>query len=348
MTIGAMATLITMTFTLSTEVEGVRTVVVNLDGDHHGRRLLQHLYNDQFFEIETGIGQSEAESRLRAGSVDIMLLIPADYSEHIARREPVDVQVIIDGSQPGVAELARNRIFAVVADINRQLILERTHPVSGLNLQAIELLPRIRYNSDLRTIVSVVPGLMGIVLTVPAVGASAALARERERGSFEVVISTPLARWPLLLGRVAPYVVIGLIDIGIFTAVGCLGFGVPMRGDPLLFVLLGLVYVVATASSGVFIAQFLQTQHAAVITTFMLFGITPVYLSDIFFPVLSMPVWLQWLSPLLPATHFTIIARGILLKGIGWSILWPNGLAMLGMSVVMSSLAYARFRKKLD
>jgi ABC-2 type transport system permease protein len=322
--------------------------VVNLDGDYYGRLLIQHLSNDQFFDAESAIDQADAERRLRVGTASILLLIPTDYSEHIARREPADVQVIIDGSQPGVAELARNRISAIAADINRQLLRERALLVDGLDLQTIELLPSIRYNPDLRTIVSVVPGLMGIVLTVPAVGASAALARERERGSFEVVISTPLARWPLLLGRVVPYVVIGLIDIGIFTTVGCLGFGVPLRGDPLLFVLLGSIYIVATASSGVFIAQFLQTQHAAVIVTFMLFGITPVYLSDIFFPVLSMPAWLQWLSPLLPATHFTIVARGILLKGVGWSVLWPNGLAMLGMSAIMSGLAYARFRKKLD
>jgi len=111
--------------------------------------------------------------------------------------------------------------------------------------------------------------------------------------------------------------------------------------------LLGLVYVFATASSGVFVAQYLNTQHAAVITSFMLFGITPVYLSDIFFPVVCMPVWLQRLSPLLPATHFTTIARGVFLKGVGLRALWPSGLTLLVMGTVMSLLAYARFRKKL-
>jgi ABC-2 type transport system permease protein len=162
-----------------------------------------------------------------------------------------------------------------------------------------------------------------------------------------VVASTPLGRWPLLLGRVFPYVLVGLLDIGIFTAIARLAFGVPLRGGLGLFVILGCVYIFATASSGVFIAQFSRSQHGAAIITFELFGIAPTYLSNIFFPVASMPLWLQWLSASLPATHFTAIARGIFLKGIGWEILWPNVLALLAIGALTSALAYARFRKKL-
>jgi ABC-2 type transport system permease protein len=211
----------------------------------------------------------------------------------------------------------------------------------------LEFRPRVRYNADLKSIVSVVPGLMAIVLTVPAVGAASAFARERERGSFEMVISTPLGRWPLLLGRAFPYVLIGLLDIGVFVAIGYFVFGVPLRGSLGLFVLLSLIYIFATTTSGVFVAQFLHTQHTAMIVTFMLFGIVPFYLSDIFFPVSSMPTWLQWLSATQPATHFTAIARGIFLKGVGWDVVWPSGLILLAQGTVMSALAYLRFQKKL-
>jgi ABC-2 type transport system permease protein len=110
---------------------------------------------------------------------------------------------------------------------------------------------------------------------------------------------------------------------------------------------MGLLYIFATCSSGVLIAQFMNTQHAATIVTFMLFSITPFYLSDMFFPVCSMPTWLQWLSAIQPATHFTAIARGILLKGVGWSILWPRALAILAAGIATSVLAFARFRKRL-
>jgi ABC-2 type transport system permease protein len=353
LTVGGVSTLVTLAYTLSTDVENVRTLVVNLDAGQYSRRLVQALANDRFFDLEMVSQREEAERRLRDGPARAAVIIPADYSRCIDRGEAVRVQVFIDGSEPGVAVLAESHLSAIVGSASRQLAMEvverqgiATLDVPGSRPRVV-LNARVRYNADLKTVFGVVPGLMGIVLIVPAVGASAAFARERERGSFEVVASTPLGRWPLLLGRVFPYVLVGLFDIGVFTAIARFAFGVPLRGGLGLFVVLGCVYVFATASSGIFIAQFSRSQHGAAIITFELFGIAPTYLSDIFFPVASMPLWLQWLSASLPATHFTAIARGIFLKGVGWEALWPNVLALLGMGALMSGLAYARFRKRL-
>jgi ABC-2 type transport system permease protein len=256
------------------------------------------------------------------------------------------VQVLIDGSEPGVAIMARNHAVAAAANVSQQLVIESVRR-GVVTASMMELRPRVRYNADLKTVISVVPALVGVVLTVPAVGAAAAFARERERGSFEMVASTPLGRWPLLLGRVFPYVLIGLFDIVIFAAIARFMFGVPLRGGLTLLIALGCIYIFATASIGVFIAQLSRTQHGAVIVTFELLGIAPTYLSDIFFPVATMPAWLQRLATLLPATHFTAIARGIFLKGVGWEVLWPNALALAAMGVVMSLLAFTRFRKKV-
>jgi ABC-2 type transport system permease protein len=347
MTVGGMVTLIILVYTLSTDIEGVTTLVVDLDKNHYSRQLVQALANDEFFALEMVTGRDEAEQRLQEGSAKVVIVIPTNYNRRINRGETVRVQAIIDGSEPGVAELACNHILAIANNLSLQLMIEEMARRGVPIPTSLDFRPRVRYNADLKTIVSVVPGLMAMVLIVPAVGASSAFARERERGNFELVISTPLGRWPLLLGRVFPYVLIGLFDIGIFTAIGRFIFGVPLRGNLALFVLSGSIYIFATASSGVFIAQFLHTQHTAAIATFMLFGITPMYLSDIFFPVSSMPAWLQWQSALLPATHFTTIARGIFLKGVGWDIFWPNVLMMLTPGVVMSVLAYLRFQKKL-
>ncbi|MBN1179799.1 MAG: ABC transporter permease [Anaerolineae bacterium] len=347
MTFGAMVTLLTLAYTLSTDVEGVVTLVVDLDRGRHSRTLIRSLDNDGFFALEMALCRDEAERRLQQGSADVAVLIPAGYSERIDRGEAVSLPVLIDGSAPGVAELAASRIVTLVDVSAQRLIVERMARSGLLVTMPLDFRPRVRYNSDLKTVVSVAPALMGVVLIVPAVGAAGALGRERERGSFEMVISTPLGRWPLLLGRICPYIIVGLFDIGLFTALGYLVFDVPLRGNLGLFVLLGIIYILATASSGVLIAQFLPTQHSAMIVTFMLFGITPVYLSNIFFPVSSMPAWLQLESALLPATHFTTIARAILLKGVGWEVLWPNALALLVTGVVMSVLAYLRFQKKL-
>lgn len=347
LTVGGVSTLVTLAYTLSTDIEGVRTLVVNLDAGQHSRRFVQALANDRFFDLEMAARRDEAEQGLQDGSVRVAVVIPADYSRSIDRGEATRVQVLIDGSEPGVAVLAESHVSAIAGSASRRLAMEVVERQGVAALDVLGFRPRVGYNADLKTVLGVVPGLMGIVLIVPAVGASAAFARERERGSFEVVASTPLGRWPLLLGRVFPYVLVGLLDIGIFTVIARLAFGVPLRGGLGLFVVLGCVYIFATASSGVLIAQFSRSQHGAAIITFELFGIAPTYLSNIFFPVASMPLWLQWLSASLPATHFTAIARGIFLKGVGWEILWPNVLALLAMGALTSALAYVRFRKKL-
>ncbi|MBN1810724.1 MAG: ABC transporter permease [Anaerolineae bacterium] len=353
MTVGPMISLVTFAYTLSTDIEQVRTLAVNLDAGQHGRQFVQALANDRFFDLEMVAQREDAERRLQVGSARVVVVIPGDYSQHVDRGEPVQVQVIIDGSEPGVAMLARNHVVAAASSVSQQLMVKAVQRGGAIDQQGVvdvnklEFRPRVRYNADLKTVIGVLPALMYAGLTVPAVGASAAFARERERGTFEVVVSTPLGRWPLLLGRVFPYVLLGLFDIGIFAAIARFVFGLPQRGALALLVMLGCVYVFATASIGVFIAQFLRTQHGAVIVMFELLGIMPMYLSDVFFPIVSMPAWLQGLSALLPVTHFNIIARGIFLKGVGWQVLWPNALAMLATGVVMSGLAYTRFRKKV-
>lgn len=347
LTVGGVSTLIMLVYTLSTDVKNVRTLVVDLDSGRHSPRFIQALDSDRFFSLEMAAGREEAERCLREGLVRVVVIIPADYSRSIDRGDTAHVQVLIDGSEPGVAILAESHVSAVAGSISQELVIEATERQEAVAVSGLGFRPRVRYNADLKTVVSVTPGLMGIVLIVPAVGAAAAFARERERGSFEMVACTPLGRWPLLLGRVVPYVLIGVFDIGIFTAIARFVFDVPLRGGVGLFIGLGCAYIFATASMGVFIAQFSRSQHGAVIITFELFGIAPSYLSNIFFPVASMPPWLQWVSALLPATHFTEIARGIFLKGVGWEVLWPNAAMLLAMGGLMSGLAYVRFQKKL-
>jgi ABC-2 type transport system permease protein len=347
MTVGAVSTLLTLALTMAIDVEGVRTLVVDLDGSYHSRHFVQALANDPFFELEPAASYEEAERNLQAGTTRLIVVLPAGYGRRVLRGETARVQVLLDGSEPDVATLAYHHVVAVTGDVSQRLVVERLNRQGVAAPSPPPFHPRVRYNPDMETVISVVPGLMAIVLTVPAVGASAAFARERERGTFEMVASTPLGRWPLLLGRVFPYLLIAVLDILIFTAIARFLFHVPLRGSLLLFILMGLLYVFATASSGVFLAQFMRTQHGAAIVTFELFGIAPTYLSNIFFPVVTMPTWLQWISATLPATHFNRIARGVLLKGTGLDVLWPNGLALLATGILMSGLAYVRFRKKL-
>jgi ABC-2 type transport system permease protein len=347
LTVGATASLAIMAYTLSTNIEGVLALVLDLDQSRQSRQFIQAMLNDEFFTLDFIAEPGKVERSLQQGLAKAVIIIPAGYSQDLQRGNTAQIQALIDGSEPSVAELARNHIEALANNLSQQIIIQEMvrqgMPVPAP--QALQL--RIRYNADLRTIASIMPGLMSVVLSVSAVGAASAFARERERGNFEQLICTPLGRWPLLLGRMFPYLLIGLFDVTIFAAIGYFAFDVPARGSLGLFVAFSSVYIFAIASAGVFIAQFLHTQHAAMITTFVLFGIVPSYISDIFFPVSSMPAWLQQQSALLPATHFTTIARGIFLKGVGWEVLWPHVITLLATGTVMSALAYLRFQKKL-
>jgi ABC-2 type transport system permease protein len=347
LTVGATASLAIMAYTLSTDIKGVPTLVLDLDQSRQSRQFTQAGLNDEFFTLDFITEPDEVERSLQQGLAKAVIVIPAGYSQDLQRGETAQIQALIDGSEPSVAELTRNHIEALANNLSQQVIIQEMVR-QGIPVPLPRALhPRVRYNADLRTIVSIMPGLMSVVLSVSAVGAASAFARERERGNFEQLICTPLGRWPLLLGRMFPYLLIGLFDVSIFVAIGYFAFDVPTRGSLGLFVAFSSVYIFAIASTGVFIAQFLHTQHAAMITTFVLFGIVPSYISDIFFPVSSMPTWLQQQSALLPATHFTTIARGIFLKGVGWEVLWPHVLTLFAMGTVMSMLAYVRFQKKL-
>jgi ABC-2 type transport system permease protein len=347
LTVGGMASLVIMAYALSADIENVDTLVVDLDRSRESRQFIQMVMNDDFFALNFVSGRNEAEQYLQDGLAKIALIIPADYSQRLSRSETVQIQVLIDGSVPSIAELAHNHISALTSNHSQRLIIQKIPRQGNSNALSLTFHPRIRYNTELKTIVSVMPGLMSIILAVSAVGAASAFGRERERGTLEMLICSPLGRWPLLLGRVFPYLVIGLFDVIVFALMGYFAFHVPMRGSLLLFILLSSVYLFAITSAGVFIAQFLDTQHTAMLVTFMLFGISPSYLSDIFFPVTTMPTWLQQEAAMTPATHFTVIARGIFLKGAGWEALWPNTMTLLATGVLMSVLAYLKFQKKL-
>lgn len=346
MTLGATGTLLILAYTLSTDVEGVRTLVVDMSRTAESRGLIQTLRNEPFFQVRQIEDRAVAEREIQAGRAKIAVIIPPDYSQRLHQRQAIQIQAIVDGSEPGIATAANMYLNAISGAV-AQKITRRNQNSGGVIPLSIDLKSRVAFNPQSKTIVSVFPGLIAIVLSVTSVGAAGALARERERGNFEMLICTPLGRLPLLLGRVIPYVIIGLLNIGLFIGIGMAAFRLPFEGDACLLILAGILYIFATAGAGIFMAQFLQTQYSAAIATFMLFGIAPTYLSDIFFPTQTMPVWLQWQSAGMPATHFNFIVRQVLLKGAGWESVWPGMLILLAMGLVMNTLAYLCFEKRL-
>jgi len=341
-TIGAMVLLMLLAYTFSIEVKGVPTAFWDADRSPQSRAYLDTLRNDDFFKL-CYLAQSEDEaSRLvTEGSAKVAVILPPGFGRKIKRGERAKLQVLVDGTAPNVAIRALGHVHALTAHFPSagSPSLEGPSPV--------ELRVRTLYNPGVKMINGFVPGLMGLVLSMPALGAAISVAREKEQGTIEQLIVTPLRRWQLLVGKLAPHLLVGLVDVGAFTLIGMLCFGVPFRGNPFHFLLLALTFLLANLALALFISTLVGSQQAATVIAFLIFVIPAIFLSGLFFPRFNMPTWLQKESHLLPVTHFVIIARGVMLKGVGLETLWRNGLFLLGFASALMALATIRFKKKL-
>ncbi len=342
LTAGAMVLLVLMAYTFSLDIEAVPTAVLDYDGSRQSRAYLDALANDRFFDIRFQLEHIDQIQRyVEDGRVKVAIVVPVDFSANLARGEEVAVQVIVDGSYPNTASQAVGHITALSQNFTLGLWQE------ALAQNGLDVRTRVRYNPDLKTIHGIVPGLMSIVLALPALSAALALAREKETGSIEGLMVTPLTRLELLVGKLTPYVLLGLFDVLSFTLIGTVGFGVPLRGGLPNLLLFSSVFLAANLGIGLLVATLVNSQQAALTITFLVFTAPPWILSGLFFPVESMPRWLQYVAFAIPATHFVTIARGIFLKGIGVETLWASGMILLVFGLVFNVLAVSRIRMKL-
>ena len=247
-------------------------------------------------------------------------------------------QILVDGSdnavQGAAAQLAQMPVHGSTAEASRNPV----RPISVVSF----------YNPERRSAVSIVPGLIGVILTMTMVlFTGVAIVRERERGNMELLIATPLTSAELMIGKVAPYVVIGLIQTTVVLALGVWMFHVPINGTLLDVYIAAALLILANLTLGLLISTRAQSQFQAMQMTFFVF-LPSILLSGFMFPFAGMPRVVQWLAELLPLTHFMRLIRGVMLRGAGVFELWPDLLALLAFTIVMMTLAILRFRKRLD
>jgi ABC-2 type transport system permease protein len=279
---------------------------------------------------------SDIDALLRAGRVSAVLVIPPDFETRLELRDRSPVQIVVDGSDQVIQSAARQlAAFPVYADVGWT---KNVAPVEVVNF----------YNPQRRAPLNTVPGLVGVILTMTLVMFTAiALVRERERGNLEMLIATPVSPWELTIGKVLPFVLIGLVQVTVVLSLGALLFGVPVRGSLAELYLVALVFIVASLSLGIFLSTLAKTQFQAMQMSFFTF-LPQILLSGFMFPYAGMPAPAQWLAEILPLTHFLRLVRGIMLRSAGLDDLWPS-LAALGVFiVVMFTVAVSRVRKRLD
>jgi ABC-2 type transport system permease protein len=344
MTIGMMIMLPLMQlvlfgFAIDTDVRHMPTVVYDADHTPASRDLVRRLEVTGYYDmVGQARGYDDIETAFRAGDAGVAIVIPARYAAELARGRTAHVQLLVDGSDPQTVASASNTAASVIGALAA---------MRGHTRPAIDVATSILYNPDLRTSVYIVPGLVGVILTLTMVMfTSMAIVRERERGTLEQLIVSPVKSVELVIGKILPYIVIGYVQMTLILLVGTRLFDVPLAGSMPLLYLLASLFIAGNLALGLFFSTLARTQQQAMQMSFF-FLLPNILLSGFMFPFAGMPRFAQILSTGLPLTHFLRIIRGVVLKGAGFAELAPEVLALaiiLGVLVLLTSL---RFRKKL-
>jgi len=340
-------------YAINTDVRHIPTVIYDQDRSAASRELAQSLRVTGFYDLLGEVrSYVEIENALRSGRARAALVIPVSYAANLRTGRTSQLQLVVDGSDPQTVGSAINTASGLVAARSSQLMLAQLSrggiaPVGGAGLEPIRLEPSTWYNPELRTAVYVVPGLIGVILTMTMVMLTAmAIARERERGTLEQLIVSPVRRVELVLGKILPYTVIGYVQMSLILLAGRLVFDVPLVGSLQLLYALSFLFIAANLALGLFFSTLAKTQQQAMQMSFF-FLLPNILLSGFMFPFESMPRPAQLIAQGLPLTHFLRIVRGITLKGAGFAdvsfeLVWLG--AIFAALVLLTSL---RFNKKL-
>jgi ABC-2 type transport system permease protein len=356
--IGPLFQLLALGYAANLDVSEIPTVLVDQDRSPASRALVERFTGSGYFEIKGGEDTALAvEPWLVAGRAQVALVIPLGYGEDAAAGRTPTVQVLADGTDSNSAVVGLGYASRIVAEAGAELIADRAQYAPPPRARVaparvagqIDLVPRVWYNPDLKSRWFYVPAVLAMVLLlVTMILPSMAVVREKEIGTLEQIIVSPLQSWQLILGKLAPFVVIGLIDLCLITAVMRLLFGVPLRGSFLLLVFMTLLYLLNTLGFGLLISTIVSTQQQAMMFSAFALMVPMIYLSGLIFPIENMPAIFQCVSYIIPVRYYGNVLRGIFLRGSGLEVLWPEALAMLAEGLLVLGLAALRFRKSLD
>ncbi len=332
-------------YAIQTDVRHLTTVVLDESRTPESRDLLAAFENTGNFRIIGQVNGREGLDRAIAqGDAQAGIVVPSDYPRRLGRGETATVQVIVDAADP-LSSQSAIAAAAGVAQVRNLLILGRAARRTGVPLDARV---RPRYNPGLRSPNYIVPGLVGVILTITMVLVTAmAIVRERERGTLEQLIVTPITKTELMLGKIAPYVGVGVVQMTAVLVIGRYVFDVPLTGNVVLLYSVALLFVVASLAFGLVISTLVRTQQQAIQLSFF-FVLPNILLSGFMFPRQAMPLVFQWVGLLLPLTHFLKVLRGILLKGVGLDALWREVAVLVAFGGLLITVAVRRFHKTLD
>jgi len=339
-------------FAVNTDVTNVPTVLVDQDRSASSRELVERFVESGYFEIiGSGERAAEIDRWLVTSQAQLGLVIGQGFGAALASSRPAAVQLIVDGSDAASANVALGYASSVTREFGA-LVEERRRRAAGAPPVAVGqavLVPRVFYNPDLKSRWFYVPAVLAMILMVMTMLLSAmGVVREKEIGTMEQLIVTPIRPWQLIVGKLAPFGAIGVIQVFLVTAVTVFGFSVPLRGSFPLLLGLTVLFLLNTLGLGLLVSTLVETQQQAMMAAVFTAMVPMIYLSGLIFPIENMPRVIQLVTYAVPLRYYAEIIRGVFLRGSAIDVLWPEALMLLGMGLFLLAVAALRFRKRLD
>lgn len=337
-------------YAATTDVKDVPVVVADGDRSQGSRELIQRFDASPSFSVIDVVSTNAAiDSYLEHGRAWLAVSIPAGYGADVEARRPVTLQLVADGTDANSTNVALGYATGLLGGYAQDLVEQATAaaPAGAPPRGGLDARVRVWFNPQLESRFFMIPGVLALVLLVVTANLSSmAIVREKELGTLEQLNVTPLRRWELIVGKLLPYGLVGMVDVLLVVAVAVLWFEVPLRGSFFLLFALTVVYVLCTLGLGLLVSTLSDTQQQAMMTTMFFFMMPMIYLSGFIFPIENMPAVIQPVTYLIPLRYFLVIVRGIFLKGIGLDLLWPQAAALAAWGIVVLALAVARSRKR--
>jgi ABC-2 type transport system permease protein len=342
--------LLLMAYALTVDLKNIPVAVLDLDRSQTSTAFIQQITAGQDLHLYTyARSMDDVSALLMRGRIKAAVIISPGFASDLEALRGIPLQVIIDGTEPESGNFAVQHITQraeqfVDTALAKQL---RAQGIALQSIQPLDVRVRTWYNPGLKPRNALIPGLLSMVLGFPALSVALTLAYEREHGTLEQLLATPISRAELLLGKIAPYIVVGLINVILIPLLSIAWFHISLNGSFPLFFGLSAIFMFSVLSMGMIVGVFMRTQAAALALSFLVIFFPGFFLTGIFFPLASMPEEVRMESLMLPGTHYAIITRGIFLPGVGMDVLWPYAVMMFVLGSGFTALATLFFRKKL-
>ena len=342
--------LIILGYAATFDVSNIPTVVCDFDNSPSSRELVRSFTSTEYFRVEGYFDKtSEIDNQLDDGHASIAIIIPRGFEKKIGAGQSAPLQVIADGTETSTAGIGLSYASIIVSRYSQNILLESLVKRGSVTMPArVSAEFRVWYNPELKSRNFMVPGVLGLLLMVMTMLlTSLAIVKEKELGTLEQLVVTPIKPYQLIIGKLAPFFLIGVIDVVLVVFFASLVFSLPVKGGVLLLLFLSLIFLMTTLGLGLFISTISRTQQQAMMTAIFFFMLPMMFFSGFVFPIENMPTIIQYVSYVIPLRYYFVIVRGLFLKGVGMSILWPQALALLVFGSVILSMSVMRFQKKL-